>query len=90
MPLPKTKIMCYNIYINKRGGIMAEKKTNGTYRVIYDSVAKKWNIKKDGAERIIDSRKTKEEALERVKVLSKNQNSNFVTYKKDGKFQKKK
>ena len=69
---------------------MEEAKKKGVYRVVYDSVNKKWNIKKDGAERIIDSRKTKEEALARAKVLSENQNQKFVVYKKDGKFQKKK
>ncbi len=69
---------------------MEENTRKGVYRIIYDATNKKWNIKKDGAERIIDSRKTKEEALERVKTLSENQNTKFVVYKKDGKFQKKK
>ena len=69
--------------------IVEEKVRKGLYRVVYDANSKKWNIKKDGAERIIDSKKTKEEALERVKVLSANQDLNFVVYKKDGKFQKK-
>ena len=48
-----------------------------------------WKIKKDGAKRIIDSKKTKEEALARVQELSKSQDTKFVVYKKDGKFQKK-
>ena len=59
------------------------------YRVIYNKETKVWNIKKDGAKRIIDSRATKEEALKRVKELSDSQDANFVVYKKDGKFQKK-
>ena len=64
-----------------------EKKS--VYRVIYNKETKVWNIKKDGAKRIIDSRATKEEALKRVKELSDSQDANFVVYKKDGKFQKK-
>lgn len=68
---------------------MEDNGRKGVYRVVYDSVNKKWNIKRDGAERIIDSRKTKEEALERARILSENQNLKFVVYKKDGKFQKK-
>ena len=69
--------------------VVEEKVRKGLYRVVYDATSKKWNIKKDGAERIIDSKKTKEEALERVRVLSENQDLKFVVYKKDGKFQKK-
>lgn len=59
------------------------------YRVMYDKEDKLWKIKKDGAKRIIDSKKTKEEALKRVQELSNSQEANFVVYKKDGKFQKK-
>lgn len=59
------------------------------YRVVYDKEDKLWKIKKDGAKRVIDSKKTKEEALARVQELSQSQDSNFVVYKKDGKFQKK-
>ena len=66
-----------------------EKNRKSVYRVIYNKETKVWNIKKDGAKRIIDSRETKEEALKRVKELSENSDSNFVVYKKDGKFQKK-
>ncbi len=66
------------------------KTRKGIYRVIYDSLSRKWNIKKDGAARVIDSKATKEEALERVKALSENQDVGFVVYKKNGKFQKKK
>ena len=69
---------------------MAEEKTKrGIYRVVYDSENKRWLIKRDGAQRIIDSKMTKEEAIERVKSLSQNQDIGFVVHKKDGKFQKK-
>lgn len=66
-----------------------EKARKSVYRVIYNKETKVWNIKKDGAKRIIDSRATKEEALKRVKELSENSDAGFVVYKKDGKFQKK-
>ena len=59
------------------------------YRVLYDKEERLWKIKKDGASRVIDSRKTKEEALARVQELSGNQDINFVVHKKDGKFQNK-
>ena len=69
---------------------MTEEKTKrGIYRVVYDSENKRWLIKRDGAQRIIDSKMTKEEAIERVKALSQNQDVGFVIHKKDGKFQKK-
>ena len=61
----------------------------GVYRVVYDKEDSLWKIKKDGASRVIDSRKTKEEALARVQELSKNKNIKFVVHKKDGKMQKK-
>ena len=38
---------------------------------------------------MIDSRPTKEEALNRVKELSQSQDTKFIVHKKDGKFQKK-
>lgn len=66
-----------------------EKAKRGIYRVVYDSENKRWLIKRDGAQRIIDSKMTKEEAIERVKALSQNQDVGFVVHKKDGKFQKK-
>lgn len=59
------------------------------YRVVYDKEDNLWKIKKDGAKRVIDSKKTKEEALKRVQELSQSQDVKFVVYKKDGKFQKK-
>ena len=62
--------------------------TKGVYRVSYNSETKKWVIKRDGAERVIDSKPTKEEALKRVKQLSENQDVGFTVKKKDGKFQK--
>ena len=65
------------------------KSKKGVYRVVFDKEDKLWKIKKDGAKRVIDSRKTKEEALMRVQELSESQDTKFVVYKKDGKFQKK-
>lgn len=59
------------------------------YRVVYDKDNRKWNIKKDGADRIIDSKLTKQEALDRVKKLSDNNDTKFIVHKRDGKFQKK-
>lgn len=59
------------------------------YRVVFDKEDKLWKIKKDGAGRVIDSKKTKEEALARVQELSNTRDTKFVVYKKDGKFQKK-
>ncbi len=61
----------------------------GIYRVIYNQATRKWCIKRDGADRIISSYVTKEEALTKVKKLSENNEVGFVVYKKDGKFQKK-
>ncbi len=66
-----------------------EKEKKGLYRVVYDAETRKWLIKKDGAKRVIDSLNTKDEAMKRVKTLSENQDINFVLYKKNGKFQKK-
>lgn len=65
-------------------------KASGVYRVSYNADTRKWQIKRDGADRVIDSKVTKEEALKRVKELSKNQDVGFTVKKKDGKFQKKK
>ena len=73
----------------EKGEELEEKQKKAVYRVIFDKEDKLWKIKKDGAKRVIDSKKTKEEALERVQELSKSQDTNFVVYKKDGKFQKK-
>ena len=67
---------------------VAEEK-QGIYRVIFDSEDKQWKIKRDGAKRVIDSFATKDEALNRVKELSDNNNVAYVVYKRDGKFQKK-
>lgn len=61
----------------------------GKYVVSYDKENKNWKITRDGAKRIIDSKSTKAEALERVKQLSINNEAGFVVKKKDGKFQKK-
>lgn len=65
------------------------KATPGIYRVSYHEADRTWVIKRDGAGRVIDSFYTKEEAMERVKTLSENQDVGFVVQKKDGKFQKK-
>lgn len=59
------------------------------YRVIYDKENKVWQIKKDGAKRVIATKHTKEEALARVKELSQNKDIGYIVHKKDGKFQKK-
>ena len=61
----------------------------GKYVVSYDKENKTWKITRDGAKRVIDSKSTKAEALERVKQLSLNNEAGFVVKKKDGKFQKK-
>lgn len=66
-----------------------KKVTLGKYVVSYDKENKNWKITRDGAKRIIDSKSTKAEALERVKQLSINNEAGFVVKKKDGKFQKK-
>lgn len=65
------------------------KSKKGVYRVVFDKEDRLWKIKRDGAKRVIDSRKTKEEALMRAQELSESQDTKFVVYKKDGKFQKK-
>ena len=66
-----------------------EKTKKAIYRVVFSKENNVWQIKKDGAKRVIDSKVTKEEALERVKQLSESQEMKFVVHKKDGKFQKK-
>ena len=66
-----------------------KKARKAVYRVVFDKEDSLWKIKKDGAKRIIASYKTKQEALDKVQNLSKNQEINFVVMKKDGKFQKK-
>lgn len=75
--------------VNEKEDDVEIKTRKSVYRVIFDKDDKLWKIKKDGAKRIIDSKKTKDEALARVQELSKSQDANFVVYKKDGKFQKK-
>lgn len=62
----------------------------GVYRVLPNEADHTWVIKRDGAERVIESFHTKDEALARVKQLSENQEVGFTVSKKDGKFQKKK
>lgn len=58
------------------------------YRVMYNAEDKCWDIKRDGAKRVIRKVKTKVEALRIVDELAKNQNTSVVVHKKDGKFQK--
>ena len=65
-----------------------EEGKKGSYRVIYSKEDKVWLIKRDGAKRTIASFKTKEQALNRVSELCKNQNAKVIVHKKDGKFQK--
>ena len=59
------------------------------YRVVYNKEERIWQIKKDGAKRVIASFATKDEALKRVKELCESQNLKVIVHKKDGKFQKK-
>ena len=77
---PATKVSEKKAAVEKKAGI---------YRVVYDNKSKTWQIKLDGAKRIIDSKHTKEEALERVKELAESKDVGYVVHKKDGKFQKK-
>lgn len=70
-------------------GIREEKNKKSIYRVVFSKEQNAWQIKKDGAKRIIDSKPTKEEALTRVKELSQSQDTKYIVHKKDGKFQKK-
>jgi len=58
------------------------------YRVVYNKEKRDWEIRKDNAKRIIRRLSTKEEALETVKELSKNNDLKVSVQKKDGKFQK--
>lgn len=67
-----------------------EKERKGVYRVVYNKEERVWQIKKDGAKRVITSYPTKDEAMRRVKELCETQNSNLIVHRKDGKFQKKK
>lgn len=67
-----------------------KKEKKSIYRVIYNKEDRTWQIKKDGAKRVITSYSTKEEALTRVKELCASQNLKVIIHKKDGKFQKKK
>ena len=75
--------------VEKDKKMEAEKTKKAIYRVVFSKENNVWQIKKDGAKRVIDSKITKEEALERVRQLSESQEIKFVVHKKDGKFQKK-
>ncbi|MBQ8444275.1 MAG: DUF2188 domain-containing protein [Clostridia bacterium] len=65
------------------------KTRKAVYRVVFDKEADLWKIKKDGAKRVVASKKTKDEALAKVQEICAKQDAKFVVYKKDGKFQKK-
>lgn len=65
------------------------KERKSIYRVVYNREDRTWQIKKDGARRVISSFATKEEALSRVKELCESQKLKVIVHKKDGKFQKK-
>ena len=67
-----------------------DKEKKAIYRVLYNKEERTWQIKKDGAQRVISSFPTKDEALKRVKELSESNDLNYIVHKKDGKFQKKK
>jgi len=58
------------------------------YTVTFNKDEKKWQIKKTDAARVIANFDTKDEALKRVKQLSKNQDIPVTVKKKDGKFGK--
>lgn len=74
---------------SKAGSEKIAKEKKAIYRVVFSRKENVWQIKKDGARRVIDSKVTKDEALARVKELSESQDTKFVVHKKDGKFQKK-
>ncbi len=65
------------------------KKSDSGYRVVYDRETFTWVVKKDNNTRVTRRVKTKKEALEIAKELSKRQDVNMTVHKKDGKFQKK-
>lgn len=65
------------------------KKSESGYRVVYDRETFTWVVKKDNNTRVTRRVKTKKEALEIAKELSKRQDVNMTVHKKDGKFQKK-
>lgn len=67
-----------------------DKEKKAIYRVLYNKEDRTWQIKKDGAKRVISSYPTKDEALKRVKELSDSNDMSYIVHKKDGKFQKKK
>ena len=58
------------------------------YHIGYDDENKRWIIKKSGAKRIIETFKTKEEAMERAKVLAKNSEAKLSVQRKNGQFGK--
>jgi len=67
---------------------MADKEL-GIYRLKYDKEAKDWVIIRDNAQHASKRCKTKKEAMEALKTLSKNQDAGTIVHKKDGKWQKK-
>ena len=65
------------------------KKSESGYRVVYDRETFTWVVKKDNNTRVTRRVKTKKEALEIAKELSKRQDVNMTVHKKHAKFQKK-
>ena len=57
-----------------------------THHVVPDSDGG-WNVKKGGGERAIKHFDRKSDAVDYGRQVSKNQNSEFVIHKKDGKIQ---
>ncbi|MBE5730450.1 MAG: DUF2188 domain-containing protein [Clostridiales bacterium] len=68
--------------------ILPQKSRPVSYRVVYDSETRTWEVRKDNAKRVIRRVHTKKEALQIAQELSQNQELNLVVHKKDGKFQK--
>jgi len=61
---------------------------NEKYTVVFNKEINMWQIKKSGAVRASGNFVTKEAALAKVRVLSKNQDIGVTVKKKDGKFGK--
>ena len=61
----------------------------GLYRLVHDKEAREWVIYRDKSERASGRFATKDEAMKRLKELSKNQEVGCIVHKKDGKWQKK-
>ena len=62
--------------------------TDAKYTVVFSKDAGKWQIKRAGSDKAVQNFATKEQALERVKWLSKTQDVAVSVKKKNGKFGK--